>query len=446
MCRRRLAATSIALAALAVTTASAAGAATAPRFPYCSWWLETTPQSANFALPDTSAAYWTTPFVAQPGLKITVKGEFPDARFMSLTVYDNTFGTFSRNGVQSSLTDYQIKPDAGTVNPYQRLTGHPGRFTISIQRFVSSRGRNVLPLVPQRQLPSGLLAGSGLPPNVGFIIYRTYLAHDGFGSVALPTLAFSRHGRTATLPTCPWRAAGAPGPGGSGPAAKAAARLESLIAGRSGATTTVADPTGSLAFARPPAGTTNSYFPNDANAYVASVFPPTSGTVTVVQGKAPTHTPGNVSLPWPNSAYDLRYWSLCNNVYAKPDPVVVVSDPATGEPIYGCAADLDTTLVGGEYTYALSAVSERPPNATSVNGVTWLPYSDPSQAGSADDVLVFRNMLGDGFANSVQNVPPGGGAAATQSVMGPYYPRIAQCSLSTFTQGGASACFAAAGG
>ncbi|MGH3263418.1 MAG: hypothetical protein ACRDNS_15655, partial [Trebonia sp.] len=70
-------------------SAGFAAAASQPlsQFPFCSWWLETTPQTTNVALPDTSATYWTTPFFASPGLKIYVKGQFPDARFMSVTVY-----------------------------------------------------------------------------------------------------------------------------------------------------------------------------------------------------------------------------------------------------------------------------------------------------------------------------------------------------------------------
>ena len=46
-------------------------------FPYCSWWLETTPQTMNVAFPDTSATYWTTPYLAQPGMSIEVAGTFP---------------------------------------------------------------------------------------------------------------------------------------------------------------------------------------------------------------------------------------------------------------------------------------------------------------------------------------------------------------------------------
>jgi hypothetical protein len=395
------------------------------RFPFCSWWFETTPQTANVALPDTSAAYWTTPFFADPGLKIYVKGEFPDARFMSVTVYDNNGGTFTSNGVSSGLVDYQIAPDEGTANPFQQPARGNGRFTLTIQRSVSPAQSNVLPLVPVS--PS---TGSLLPPGFGFIIFRVYLPHSGdFSTVHLPTLIFSRNGRPQTLPTCT----------GDNPAQQGLAQtLESLVQSHASGTTKF-PATAVPGFARPEAATTNSLFPNPANAYLAATFSPTPGTVVVVQGKAPTFTPGSSALPWPDPSYDLRYWSLCNNQDVSPYPVVDVTDPQTGDQIYGCSADLNTPVVNGDYTYVLSSLADRPANATTADGVAWLPYSSDQ----VEQVLLFRNMLGDAFANSVQNVHQDGNPASASAVMGAYYPRIAQCSVSTFTQGGPSACFAA---
>ena len=425
----------------AASTAAPPSASASRGFPYCSWWFETTPVSANVALPDTSAAYWTTPFISEPGMKITVKGQFPDARFMSLSVYNNTGGTFTRNGVKSSLTDFQIEPDRGTVNPYQHHTRQAGTFTLSIQRFVSPHQRNVLPLVPPKDQRT---TGRYLPANVGFITYRIYLPLTGFRRVPLPTLVFSRHGGTSTLPTCFFR-------NGIAPLRRNALVRKILQALRSGsvggqpaALPAAADPPSTPAFQRPSSAMTNSLFPNDANAYLAAVFAPTPGTVTVVQGKAATFTPGSIALPWPDQKYDLRYWSLCNNVYEKPFPVVVIKDPQTHHNVYGCSADLDTPLVGGHYTYVLSALGDRPATATPQNGMVWLPYSQPTgNSPLLDDVVVFRNMLGDDFPNSVQRVQPGSSPSAAQTAMGPYYPRIAQCSVSTFAAGGPSACLAA---
>ena len=137
----------------------------------------------------------------------------------------------------------------------------------------------------------------------------------------------------------------------------------------------------------------------------------------------------------------MRYWSLCNNEDVYPYPVVAVPDSTTGGTIYGCSADLETPVVDGRYTYVLSSLADRPPNATAADGVSWLPYSTDQ----VDQVLIFRNMLGDTFPNSVQQVPEDGNPASAEASMGEYYPHIAQCPGSTFTLGGASACFAADG-
>jgi len=431
-----LAVVSVFTAALALVSAGSAATrlGSLPPFPYCGWWFVTTAQSVNVALPDTSAAYWTTPFVAAPGLKIVIKGQYPNARFASVTVYNNAGGVFTRNGVSSGIVDYQIAPDPGSINPFQHVTNRPGRFTIKIQRHVSRAQVNVLPMVPR--IPSKGI----VPPGTGFIVYRVYLPNGGsFSSVKLPTVVLSFQGRTRSLPVCPWLGTTPHLPRFlSSVARHRVATSLSTTAGRVNASSSTPP---LLKFFRPMAATTNSFFPNVANAYVAALFQPTPGTVVVVRGKAATAPPDSSAMPWPNPSYNLRYWSLCNNENAPPDPVVVVPDPQTGGQIYGCSADLNTTVVGGYYTYVLSSLADRPPSATTQNGITWLPYSSQN----VQNVLVLRNMLGSAFPNSVQQVPQDGNPASAQAVMGPYYPQMAQCSVSTFATGGVAGCFAASG-
>jgi hypothetical protein len=421
--RRRITLSMISALALGSVAVSPAASTShpPPRLPFCGWWFLTTAQSFNVALPDTSAAYWTTPFVAEPGLRILVKGQFPDARFMSLTVYDNAGGTFTRNGVPSALVDYEVKPDRGTVSPFRVVTDRPGRFSITIKRRVAKAERNVIPMVPATR------AEGIVPPGVGFIVYRIYLPQGGsFDSVPLPTVSLARHGRVKPLATCPWRASGG---------AVSDTRVASPPAPRVAATAAQAS---APQFFRPKAETTNAFFPNVANAYLAATFTPARGSVVVVRGKAPSSSPGSTALPWPSPSYDMRYWSLCNNENVSPFPVVVVADPSTGGSIYGCSADLDTPLADGSYTYVLSSLADRPANATRANGITWMPYASRD----VEQVLVFRNMLGQGFPSSVQNVPQDGDPASARSAMGDYYPRITTCSAGAFAAGGPSACSA----
>jgi hypothetical protein len=58
---------------------------------------------------------------------------------------------------------------------------------------------------------------------------------------------------------------------------------------------------------------------------------------------------------------------------------------------------------------------------------------------------LLRNMMASpAFAQAVQDVTPGSGAAGAAQVMGPYYPQAAVCPLATLAGQGARACLAGA--
>ena len=84
----------------------------------CAWPVESTPTKANVAYPDSNATYWTMPYIAQAGMTITLTGTFPVTRFFSFNVYNSAAQDFTVNGINSSLTDYEIVPTAGTQNPW----------------------------------------------------------------------------------------------------------------------------------------------------------------------------------------------------------------------------------------------------------------------------------------------------------------------------------------
>ena len=100
----------------------------------------------------------------------------------------------------------------------------------------------------------------------------------------------------------------------------------------------------------------------------------------MIHGKAPgTPDTYNGSPIWvPARGFrtvDMRYWSLCNNDLALPISVV------------NCAADLTTSLQGGDYTIVISDDLLRPdwlrPN------INWLPWGDKQYP----KLIMFRNML-----------------------------------------------------
>ena len=137
--------------------AAVTAAALPTAFPGCSWPIETTPSKVNVAAPDPYATYWTTPFIASAGNSLTIKGTFPTSRFMSFTVYNDSFQDFTNtvdgSSVPSDLTDYQIAPDQGSQNPWR--TGQLGpamNFTVRIipgATAAQQTSENAIPMIDQ---------------------------------------------------------------------------------------------------------------------------------------------------------------------------------------------------------------------------------------------------------------------------------------------------------
>ncbi|WP_239307826.1 MULTISPECIES: hypothetical protein [unclassified Frankia] len=413
--RRFHAAAALAVAMLAAPTTLAvdtpALAAASASTPSCAWRLETTPSTANVALPDSDAVYWTTPFTVEDGLKITVAGSYADARYTSLTVYSSNRAPFTTNGVSSGLPDFLTAPDAGSVNPWQQTAAPGGNFTVTLTQDVVAGESNTLPLAPA-ETTSGA---------TGYLIYRVYLPAGGNAAdVHLPTLTFTQDDVSNTPPVC-----GASTAADSGP---------DMVASQPTVTASAASPQ----FARGASGT-GGLFPNLDNAYLsASVTPPADGSVLVVHGKAPRTPTGDDPAPWPAADADIRYWSLCDNLAKPPLPVVVNTLP-DGSIDYGCRADDATSLdSSGYYTFAVGTEAQRSA-IDSIPGVTFVPLSSASP--TSQHLLLFRNLLGAEFAESVQNVPSDDRAATAAVVMKAYYPRTTWCSVTILAAGGAAACF-----
>ena len=66
--------------------------------------------------PDANANYWTYELTRRGGrerLGLRIDGVFPDARYMSLSVYDN-----ADLSAVASLADFQVRADDGSSNPF----------------------------------------------------------------------------------------------------------------------------------------------------------------------------------------------------------------------------------------------------------------------------------------------------------------------------------------
>ena len=185
--------------------AAVTAAALPTAFPGCSWPLETTPSKLNVAAPDPYATYWTTPFIASAGNSLTITGTFPTSRFMSFTVYNDSFQDFTNtvdgSSVPSDLTDYQIAPNQGSQNPWR--TGQIGpamNFTVRIipgATAAQQTSENAIPMIDQN--PPANPTG---PPGVGYVIFRTYIPSGGNTTVKLPTVTVTHDGHSTILAPC----------------------------------------------------------------------------------------------------------------------------------------------------------------------------------------------------------------------------------------------------
>jgi hypothetical protein len=170
----------------------------------------------------------------------------------------------------------------------------------------------------------------------------------------------------------------------------------------------------------------------------AYIIRPPAADVVIVTARAPTFAPGSAPSPWPAAGEDMRYWSMCIGVGISTLPTVVNKLPG-GQTDYGCRADEVTRLdAAGDYTYVIGSEGEKAA-ISRVPGATFLPFSTTQT--TRVYFLLLRNLLAhQGFTHSVQNITQPKDAAAVSAAMGPYYPRVSTCALTTLTTSGISAC------
>ncbi len=400
--------------------ASAAGPALAGT-EACAWPEAFSLSTANSLILDAAEQVWTDSFPIAPGLRIVLSGSFPDARYASLQVYTQPYASpFTRNGVGSALTDYQIAPDPGSVNPWQQQAAPGGRYTVTLREDVAPGQANTLPIAP-----AGTTSGQGL------LVYRVYLPAGGdFSRVALPSMRLEQGSSTQTLAPCAsfYSPLTAPRPSSS----FAPTAVQTPAPSPSAST----QPVGQLQFFKATIGTLG---PNTDTPYVlAYLTPPGPGDVVVIRARGLTHATGDHPSPWPAAGEDVRYWSMCMALATGALPTVMNLAPSGGVDA-GCRADDQVTLdAAGDYAIVLGTEAQRAA-IEGVAGATFLPFSAAQPA--TTHILALRDMLVDpSFANSPGLVTRANDPAATEAVMGPYYPRAAVCPLSTLVAAGAAGC------
>lgn len=380
----------------------------------CAWQLQTTADQVNVAYPDEGAYYWTSVLPISPGGHIEIDGQFPHARYTSITTYDE------KTQAIDGLHDTQIHPDPGATNPFlpgaDRSTVHRSYTVQIVNQQIPATGR--APNTVYTENADG--SKSTKNENMAMFILRIYVPDLGTGidgGLPLPSVSLvSSSGQRTLVPDCPDvvpdtglnETIAASGTSTALPISNPPVsaplvwhkytNLATALVNIDGDGTPFPDavtPTTDQAFG------SGGFWENLDNNYIYAQMDQTLGQVLVLHAKAPT-TPQTMNGEARMGTGQLRYWSMC-------------SEDAYTTQYYGCVFDEEIPLDSdGYYTILISTAAARPANARLSCGVAWLPAGPLTRT-----LFLMRNMLpSPGFTQAIQNVQVG----HEQQDMGAYYP------------------------
>lgn len=364
----------------------------------CAWPFIVDVDTQNLAYPDPNATYWAIPIQLAANESLVLRGTYPSARFMAVTLYTAAGDTVAQ------LSDDEIAPDPGSANPYA-VQAPPPESGRSWQLTIAPAGSGAS-ATNLLELPAGQL--------VGWVLYRVYLgnpAGDRQGSAPLPTVVRKRGSSVvATQKPCSTFLPGT--------------AIAEILGAVMPPPVDVTETPQFIRFAN-----TGGLFANEANAYLTALSDAPPGMILVVRGKLPT-TPDTELGESVVGNFQLRYFSITSNLNQVPYPTV--------EGLYDAQLPRDAD---GVYTVLIARDQDVPSNAAT-SGATWLSWGDgPSQA------VIIRNMLpAADFPRAIQDVTPSdyGQPSDAAEVMGAYYPRIVACPKITYEALGPDGCFAGA--
>jgi len=400
----------------------------------------------NIAYPDAGVFYWSAVFTIPPGANLTLEGEFPHSRYMSLISYNQ------RGIPQESLADYLITPDPGHTNPFvigADRTAVDRSYSITVEKSTAPPMQVEGIRIPRPELENMIVAESRVantlhaPPygnNQQSLIYRIYAKDkdtDETGNAGLPIPVLTMADGTVYK------------------GAEACTQLRSsqplmITPDAVGITmekyyeiTRIPDrPIGHPA-TNPPSWymqvdrqfligmytgempgegrkSTGGFYPNVDNNYIRTFINRKFGKVFVIRGKIPS-TPKTWNGDDTMTKGELVYWSICS---VQGFVITRVND---------CLFDEQVPLgPNGEFTIVVSKEEDRPRNARPECGMAWLPIADDGDGVNDPDlsVLQIRNLLADpNFKNAIQYIDEIG---TEKEVMGEYFPKSFYTSTGAF--------------
>lgn len=430
-----LAVTAAALNPLSLITMTEFSGPEVDGFHDCFWIGPVSFESYNIAYPDEGAVYWGSSFqLPDNASHLEIAGGFPNARYLSYNVYDKLTQPID------ALLDSDLVASSG-ANPFSTADKSGGRYVIRVYPGEAPRDR----------APNTLYLGSPERRNERLpLVLRIYVPAAGTdytGGVGIPVVSLVMEDGTRLEGKSMCTAVNSPAPGsperrlptvvmerekyrklidapGAPPGFPAKVPVEwvKFWGGDVTVSRYLADRRYfDKAVAGSAAGTwpkRSGFYANMHNDYIGSYLDETFGEIVVITGKMPKTPASGWDIT--EGQYDLRYWSMCTN------ESIVTTRYAD------CVYDSNVVLDGDRnYTVVVSKVANRPANATKECGVTWLDWGERGDgAGKASSGHVnMRNMLGDDFPNSIQNV---NSILSAEKDMGPYFPVATYMSKAEF--------------
>ena len=129
-------------------------------------------------LPDLFVNYWDYCYNVEENstMGLRVSGEFPQCRYFSFSTYDDDNGT-----VVSGMSDYEIEPDEGCVNPFVVTSTEKNTYTVWIIPFDTPE--NLIANIPCKNI---IKLGEGV--KRADLMIREYLGIDEYGGTDLPAI------------------------------------------------------------------------------------------------------------------------------------------------------------------------------------------------------------------------------------------------------------------
>lgn len=349
----------------------------------------------NLAYPEANATYWqaSPPFYNAAGTRIRIDGQFANARFFSISLYNGSYSPIA------SLSDYQLVTHSG-AKPFAGQT-QPDPSVRSAQSYTAYI---VFGAAPAQPAPNTLyvppqVANNSVPNSPSrqqlYLLYRVYVPYGttASGDVPLPTLSINGQPFSALTQSVTCQAL-------TSEFLQNTLYSVPLTPGQTSYTAPT-NPTFTVYKGGSVPGLNAGL--NQANQYMSAQASLPAGYIYIVRGKAPTYTSSSkLAL---GAAPDVRYWSICQNTSISTEVV-------------GCVGDFQAFVdANGYYHIVVTNQSAPPAYANFTHGFNWLPFGPQAPA-----QVIYRQLLAE---------PDFSGAIGSAS-MGAFTPEITYCTLTAF--------------